>query len=101
MKPEDINGWLEEKGSAPLREKGSLYTLLKRPEVELRDIDDLLRLIPETPKIDKETVEQTIIEIKYEQYLSREKQNSEKLDKWESLPINATFNYDNLKALSF
>lgn len=101
VKPEDINSWLVERASAPLREKSSLYTLLKRPEVELHDIDDLLKLMPEKPEISREVIEQTIIEIKYEQYLSREKQNAEKLDKWESLSIDSSFNYDCLKALSF
>ena len=48
-----------------------------------------------------DVIEQSVIEIKYEDYLNREKQNAEKLDKWENLSINPTFDYDQLKALSF
>ncbi|RYC68258.1 tRNA uridine-5-carboxymethylaminomethyl(34) synthesis enzyme MnmG [Spirosoma sordidisoli] len=101
LKPEDINDWLETKGSSPLREKSSLYTLLKRPEIEQEDVISLFSQIPDLPGVGEESLEQTVIEIKYEDYLSREKQNAEKLDKWENLSINPAFDYDQLKALSF
>ncbi len=101
VKPEDINSWLETKGSSPLREKGSLYTLLKRPEIDQDDVKALLNLVHIMPEIDDKVVEQTVIEIKYEDYLNREKQNADKLDKWENLPINSNFDYDRMKALSY
>ena len=101
VKPEDINSWLETKGSSPLREKGSLYTLLKRPEIDQDDVKTLLELLHMMPEIDEEIVEQTVIEIKYEDYLNREKQNADKLDKWENLPINSNVDYDRLNALSY
>ncbi len=101
LKPEDVNDWLEAKGSSPLREKGNLYTLLKRPEIDQSDVKVLLKLVPDMPEVGEEVVEQAVIEIKYEDYLSREKQNAQKLDKWENLSINNGFDYDLLKALSF
>lgn len=101
VKPEEINRWLASKNSAQLREKGSFYTLLKRPEIDQEDVKELLKIIPDMPGVGEEIIEQTVIEIKYEDYLNREKQNADKLDKWESLSINPTFDYDRLKALSF
>jgi len=101
LRPEDVNPWLEAKGSSPLREKGNLYTLLKRPEIDQTDVKTLLKLVPNVPVVGEEVIEQAVIEIKYEDYLSREKQNAEKLDKWESLSINNGFDYDLLKALSY
>ena len=101
IKPEDINQWLIANESSPLREKSSLYTLLKRPEVQLENAESVLKNVINTLEVDPEVLEQTIIEIKYEDYLNREKQNAEKLDKWESLSINTTFDYDRLRALSF
>lgn len=101
VKPEEINNWLAAKNSAPLREKSNLYTLLKRPEIELKDIKELLEILPDMPGVGEEIIEQTVIEIKYEDYLTREKLNAEKLDKWENLSINPAFDYDRLKALSF
>lgn len=101
LKPEDVNGWLEARGSSPLREKGNLYTLLKRPEIDQNDVKILLKLVPDMPEVGEVVVEQAVIEIKYEDYLNREKQNAEKLDKWENLSINNEFDYDQLRALSF
>ncbi len=101
VKPEEVNTLLELKGGALLREKSSLYTLLKRPEIEQDDVKQLLRSLPDMPIVGEEIIEQTVIEIKYEDYLNRERQNADKLDKWESLSINPTFDYDRLKALSF
>lgn len=101
VKPEDLNGWLAEKGSSSLREKSSLYTLLKRPELEQNEINELMAMIPDLPTVREDIAEQTIIEIKYEDYLNRERQNVDKLDRWEGLAINSAFDYDQLKALSF
>jgi tRNA uridine 5-carboxymethylaminomethyl modification enzyme len=101
VQPDEINGWLSEKGSSPLREKSSFYTLIKRPEIGFEEVKSLLKNVVEIPVIDDEVIEQSVIEIKYEDYLNREKQNADKLDKWENLSINPTFNYDLLKALSF
>ncbi len=101
VQPDEINGWLSEKGSSPLREKSSFYTLIKRPEIGFEEVKSLLQNVVDIPVIDDEIIEQSVIEIKYEDYLNREKQNAEKLDKWENLSINPTFDYDLLKALSF
>ncbi|GAB3642206.1 tRNA uridine-5-carboxymethylaminomethyl(34) synthesis enzyme MnmG [Spirosoma arcticum] len=101
VKPDDINTWLEEKGSSLLREKSNLYTLLKRPELEQNEINELLSMVAGIPVVGNEITEQTVIEIKYEDYLNRERQNANKLDKWEGLTINSAFDYDQLKALSY
>lgn len=101
VKPDDVNEWLAMKRSSPLREKSSLYTLLKRPELEQNEINELLAIIPDMPTVEGEIMEQTVIEIKYEDYLDRERENAAKLDKWEGLSINSAFDYDQLKALSF
>lgn len=101
IKPEDINGWLAQKGSSPLKEKSSLYTLLKRPELEQDEINELLTMVSGMPVMPENVVEQAVIEIKYEDYLSRERQNADKLNKWESLAIQSGFDYDQLRALSY
>lgn len=101
VKPEDINGWLTQKGSSQIKEKSSLYTLLKRPELEQNEVNELLAMMPGIPALPENTVEQATIEIKYEDYLNRERQNADKLDKWESLAIQSGFDYDLLRALSY
>ena len=47
LEPDRINGWLETKGSSPLREKSSFYTLIKRPEIDQEDVNYLLKLVNE------------------------------------------------------
>lgn len=101
VKPDEVNPWLETKGSSLLREKSSLYTLLKRPEIDQSDSRELMMMTGEIPSVGEEALEQTVIEIKYEDYLTRERHNAEKLDKWESLGISPTFDYDQLSALSY
>lgn len=102
VKPEDINQWLLNLNSAQLREKNSLYTLIKRPEIGQVEFNYLLQFLPEDAiKPAEEAIEQAMIEIKYEDYLGRERVNAEKISKWENLEIQSDFNYDRLKALSF
>ncbi len=100
VKPEEINIWLTEHGSSPIREKGSLYALMKRPEVGIEVIQSLLQFIPAPIQADTESLEQAVIEIKYEDYLNRERLNAEKLSKWEGLEVPVSFDYDRLGALS-
>ncbi|TAE24337.1 MAG: tRNA uridine-5-carboxymethylaminomethyl(34) synthesis enzyme MnmG [Cytophagales bacterium] len=102
LKPDEINGWLADLSSAQLKEKNSIYALIKRPEIGTTEIDYLLQFIPTAEdKPAEETVEQAMIEIKYEDYLSRERVNAEKIGKWENLEIQPDFEYDRLKALSY
>ncbi|MBO0939730.1 tRNA uridine-5-carboxymethylaminomethyl(34) synthesis enzyme MnmG [Fibrella sp. HMF5335] len=106
LRPEEVNDWLVNRESAPLREKSTVYSLLKRPEIETADALTLLEMAStaaenELQSYAKETVEQAVIELKYDDYLSRERQNAEKLSRWESLEIAPIFDFDNVKALSF
>jgi tRNA uridine 5-carboxymethylaminomethyl modification enzyme len=106
LRPEEVNDWLAARGSAPLREKSVVLSLIKRPEIDAVDVRQLLELIGASGEFvpasfSTETLEQAVIEIKYDDYLSRERQNAEKLTKWESLEITPMFDFDKVKALSF
>jgi tRNA uridine 5-carboxymethylaminomethyl modification enzyme len=106
LRPEEVNGWLERKGSSPLREKAPLYNLVKRPELDTDEITELLDIAYDSggnvPVLHaKEVMEQTVIEVKYDDYLTRERQNAEKLTRWETLAIPDNFDYDRVHALSF
>ena len=102
VKPDEVNGWLSETNSAQLKEKTSVYGLIKRPEIGFVEVDYLLQFLPNVDqKPNVETVEQVVIEIKYEDYLGRERVNAEKIGKWENLAINSDFDYDRIMALSY
>jgi tRNA uridine 5-carboxymethylaminomethyl modification enzyme len=98
--PEQVNPWLTEKGSAAIHEKTGLYNLLKRPEISLSDVEQINQFA-DFPVASTEVLEQVLIEIKYEDYLSRERVNAQKLTHWENLSINPDFDYSQLSALSF
>ncbi len=98
--PDQINPWLMSKGSAAIHEKTGLYNILKRPEIALSDANQLneFATLPVAPA---EVLEQVLIEVKYEDYLNRERTNAEKLSHWENLAINPDFDYSQIGALSF
>ncbi|WP_266369289.1 tRNA uridine-5-carboxymethylaminomethyl(34) synthesis enzyme MnmG [Tellurirhabdus rosea] len=100
--PEEINGYLQSLGSAPTREKTSVYNLLKRPEVSFDELPQLGQSVADyLTQFDRETVEEAVISVKYESYVEKEQLNVEKMEKLESLSIHPNFNYDRLAALSF
>ncbi len=102
VRPDEINEWLNETSSAQLKEKTSVYGLIKRPEIGLTEIDYLLQFLPSTEnRPNTETIEQAMIEIKYEDYLGRERVNADKISKWEGLEIKPDFDYDRINALSY
>ncbi|MEM0940845.1 MAG: tRNA uridine-5-carboxymethylaminomethyl(34) synthesis enzyme MnmG [Bacteroidota bacterium] len=101
FKPQEALPYLQKLSSAPIKDKSSLYIILKRPEIRLSDLRILSSSIES--KLDKyslETIEQAEIQVKYETYIEREKQNSEKMQNLESLKIKENFNYHQLTSLS-
>lgn len=103
VKPEEINDWLSNRNSARLREKNSIHSLIKRPEIGIDEVAYLLQFLPQqnNVSVEEKTLEQAVIEIKYEDYLTRERVNADKIGKWEMLDINPDFDYDRINALSF
>jgi len=100
--PENTNGLLESLGSAPIREKVSAYSLLKRPEINFGEFQILSQEVSDyLSNFDQETIEEAIISVKYESYVEKEQLMVDKMDKLEGLNIHPNFDYDRLAALSF
>jgi len=98
--PEEINEFLENHGSAGIREKASMFNLVKRPNIEVTDFLLELPIIKkELEKYEKEIIEQAGIEVKYQDYIIKEEQMAKKMSALEDLHINH-INYDELVALS-
>jgi len=101
IQPEIANPILEEKGSAAVREKVTLYNLLKRPNMEIEgfaeEVEEIKTLIaPYT----QEEVEQAMIEVKYRDYIDKEEQMAQKMTQLENLVLNPDFDYKKIQALS-
>jgi len=105
ISPTEINPWLEEKGTSPLKQKGKLRDIVSRPQVKFHElvdaVSDLRQLccdIPEERRL--EILEGIEISIKYEGYINREKVIAEKLQRLENLKIKGKFDYASIKNIS-
>lgn len=99
--PDDANGYLENIGSSQIREKTSIYNILKRPEIEIENIKALGGEIKEyLNNFDDEIIEQAVIHVKYESYIEKELLMVQKMSRLEDLKINPNFNYDVLTSVS-
>ncbi|MDO1446248.1 tRNA uridine-5-carboxymethylaminomethyl(34) synthesis enzyme MnmG [Rhodocytophaga aerolata] len=101
VSPEYINPHLEQLNSAPIKEKTSIYNLLKRPDIS---INDIYNFTPETKAslaiYSEEIRNQVEINIKYEHYVEKEQKMADKIGNLEDLRISETLNYDMLVAMS-
>lgn len=95
--PSKINPFLEKVGSSPIKEPIRLIELLKRPEVDLYEIKNI---VEDVQKFPEEVLEEVEIEIKYSGYIERQKKEVEKFKKWENLKIPEEVNYFEIPGLS-
>ena len=99
--PDQINSFLQNKESAEIREKSSVYNLIKRPNISL---EDFLPLHPELQNIhtsyEEEVIEQSNIQVKYETYIEKEEQMAKKMLSLENLKIKDNINYDEITTIS-
>jgi tRNA uridine 5-carboxymethylaminomethyl modification enzyme len=101
VNPNEVNEKLESFGTATLKEKVSLWNLLRRPNIEIPHIRTLTE---ETEmlfsKFSDEVLEQVEINVKYESYIEKEQLMVNKLQRLENLNIPTEFDYMKLKTIS-
>ncbi len=99
--PEAVNANLEALDTAAIREKTSLYNLLKRPEIGMHSISQLdQELAVYLAKYPDEVLEQAEIAVKYESYIEKEEKTANRMRELEDFRIGETFDYDRLIAMS-
>lgn len=92
----EIQKFLEDHGSSPLKTAASLAELICRPELSyeiLAEIDIHRDVLP------REVIEQVEIEIKYEGYIIRQKRQVEQYKKMEKKKIPDNIDYDDISSL--
>ncbi len=101
LAPESINHNLVEMDTAPVKEKVSALTLLRRPEIT---INNLLAIDPELASYlenyREEVRQQAEIAVKYESYIDKEEKTAERMRELENFQISQNFDYDRLVAMS-
>ena len=92
----EIQKFLESKGSSSLKTAATLAELICRPELSyemIKEIDKERKPLPDAVK------EQVEIEIKYEGYIVRQKNQVEQYKKLEKKIIPEDFDYDKIPSL--
>ncbi|MFQ5754245.1 MAG: FAD-dependent oxidoreductase, partial [bacterium] len=103
ISPDQVNPILEKIGSSPIREKESLFNLLKRPELHffhLKAINQMDILNNWEKKEWEKVREQAEIAIKYEGFIRRQNQQAERMQQLESKAIPREFDFLSVQALS-
>ena len=99
-----INPSAESLSTAPLLHGMKLDALLVRPELNFKNLSEIIpELSEQINLIDtqrEETVEAAEIELKYHGYIDRERQLAEKMNRLENIRIRGKFNYKELTHLS-
>lgn len=100
--PKRINEYLLANNTAEIPQKIKLANIVLRPQISLQGmISDLADVFEGYSNLSKEVIEATEILIKYEGYISKEKEMADKLLRLEDVKLHADFDYKKLNSLSF
>jgi tRNA uridine 5-carboxymethylaminomethyl modification enzyme len=101
LEPQEVNDYLNSKGSAVLDQKQKALQILLRPNI------DLISMMPHVTRLSRaleiyptEVIEQAEIQVKYDVYIEKEKDLVKRMAQLEDLKIPDNFNYDRISALS-
>ncbi len=101
VSPDQINGYLESIGSAPIRQKVKLHQILSRPHIGIDDLrKSLFWLDRYIATFDPEFVEQAEINMKYEGYIQKEQDMANKINRLEDVFLRDDLNYHGMPSLS-
>ncbi|MBQ9278321.1 MAG: tRNA uridine-5-carboxymethylaminomethyl(34) synthesis enzyme MnmG [Lachnospiraceae bacterium] len=94
-----VQSFLEKYESTPLKTAVSLAELIRRPELDYDKIAEIDEGRAEVEELSPEIIEQINIDIKYEGYIVRQKQQVEQFKKMEKKLIPEDINYDDVSNL--
>ncbi|MHB8125093.1 MAG: tRNA uridine-5-carboxymethylaminomethyl(34) synthesis enzyme MnmG [Desulfitobacteriaceae bacterium] len=94
---EDLQSILKKINSAPLKTGVKVQELLRRPEVTLKNIRELL---PDLKDYSDEVLEEAEIEIKYTGYIQKQQEEIERFSKLEEKQLSREIDYLQIRGLS-
>lgn len=105
VKPsKEINKALENLNSTALKQKSSLATLLRRPEISIKKLTNLPLSEEEATSlnevIDAGSATEVQLQIKFKGYIDRQEEQVQRYKKMESMRLPEDMNYSNLSGLS-
>ena len=102
--PKEINPVLEEFGTSKIKQKVKLMTILGRPQITLKNIQQFSPILDEmkfSNVTDRELLEQVEILVKYSGYIEREKKLADRLKNLDHIKLYDDLDYHQLKSLSY
>ncbi len=99
--PDELNSYLAEIDSAPLRQQVKASSILPRPRVELTELAARIpELAAELAGHDAETIQMAEVNAKYAGYIQREQLMVDKMNRLEGIRLHAHMDFNELRALS-
>jgi len=92
----EVQEFLEENGSTPLKTGTTVAELVRRPEL---DYIMLTKIDRNRPELSEDVIEQVNINIKYDGYIRRQKQQVNQYKKLENKKLDVEFDYSTVKGL--
>ena len=91
----EINEYLKKLKTPTLKDRISLYNLLKRPEVQIKNIKQFIN-----QKYSREVLEQVEINIKYEGYIKKQQKEADRMNSYEEVLIPENIDYKKILNLA-
>ncbi len=102
--PQLINPLLKKVNSTPISQSTKLERILLRPQIKLADLieifEPLKNKVNNIKALKEEVLTSVEIQIKYQNYIEREKLIAEKIKRLENITLPENFDYSKLKSLS-
>lgn len=99
--PTEINPFLAEKKSAPLKQKVKIQSVLLRPGIDLDDLKKNISTLGNfLENYDQESANLAGINIKYAGYTQKEQEMVEKMNRLEEVKLKNDFDYHSIVSLS-
>jgi tRNA uridine 5-carboxymethylaminomethyl modification enzyme len=100
VEPDEINTYFNSIQSSPITEKQKVQKILLRPDVELNELANVLPKLKEAlSPFTTDAIEQASIQVKYDTYITKEKDLVERMSQLEELEIPETFDYKKIASL--
>jgi len=101
VSPDQINGLLDDFGSARIDQKVKLISILLRPHISISDLKTAVPdLEGQMKQFDQEVCELAEIDMKYAGYIRKEQEMVEKMNRLETVRLHDGFDYYELPSLS-
>ena len=103
VKPEEANPILSNKNSAPIQQSDKVFKIFSRPNITIDDVRQISAVEDYISQngLEHDVIEQAEIQVKYSGYITKEKNNADKLTRLEYIKIPNGFDFSQIKSMSF